>query len=516
MSAEPPPSLAPSAAPRKSRSLVALGGLIWLVAQTLGTRTASILSQILLARLLSPATFGAVGLVYGLTTIASALANFGVDTVLLQRHKTLPLWISPGFWTSAGLGLVGFAVTAAAAPFAAALYHSADFVPLALTFAVSIPLAAMTTVPTVLLRTQLNFRFVAIYNVAEFTALQIATVVLAWRGCGAFSFVIPTPVLALVRLLVFCNVAPFSLKRRFKLRQLFYLIENGFSVFTTKFIIQVISQGDYFILGLTATKAEVGLYYFSFKLSTQTVWLLVGNISNVIQPMLVKFSGRVQEQVSVTWNICRLMAFAAIPACFLQAFEAQSVIKICFGNKWLGAWPIVAILSIALGADAITWITGSFLQARKEYRRNLIYNLALAPLFFGLAYIGAHEGRAYGVAAIGTAIGVGLYYIIFGPTMAGLALARYGVRWSAIFGLFLRPAALAAAACAIAATDRLLPWPDSLLIVQVVLECAVWAVAYAVLLWMFDRNVLLDLVGRFLPDRHALRVRRLLSPRASV
>ncbi len=483
---------------------------MWLVVQTLGTRTASILGQIILARLLSPSTFGAVGLVYGLTSVASAVANFGVDTVLLQRHKTLHLWISPGFWTSAALGFVGFIATAAIAPFAGALYHSPDFVPLAVIFAISIPLTAMTTVPTVLLRTKLNFRFVAIYNVAEFTALQIMTVLLAWRGLGAFSFVIPTPILALARLAVFCGVAPFSLRRRFRLDQVLYLVRNGFSVFTTKFLIQIVAQGDYFVLGITSTKAEVGIYYFSFKLATQTVWLIVGNISNVITPMLVKFSGRVREQAAVTWNVCRLMAFAAIPACFLQALEAQSILKLFFGSKWLGAYPIVALLSIGLGFDAVTWITGSFMNARKEYGRNLLYNTAFAPLFFGLAYLGAREG-----AAVGTAAGVGLYYFIFGPAMAGLALTRYDVKWSAIVGLFLKPTFLAIAACALAAADRLVRWPGNLLIVQIVFECAVWGVAYVGLLAVFNRDVLLDVVGRFLPDRYAARVRQALAPRAA-
>jgi len=393
------------------------------------------------------------------------------------------------------------------APLAALLYHSSDFVPLTLICSIGIPLTAMTTVPTVLLRTKLNFRFVAVYNVAEFVAVQILTVVLAFKGFGPYSFVIPTPILAFVRLVVFCAVAPFSLKRRFRFTQVAYLIRSGSAVFTSKFLIQLISQGDYFVLGVTSTKAEVGLYYFSFKLATQTVWIVAGNISNVVAPMLVKFSGRVREQVAVTWSVCRLMAFVAIPVCFLQALESQSVIRIFFGGKWFGAFPIVAILSIGLGLDAVTWITAAFMNARKEYGRGLAYTAAFAPLFFALVYAGARLD-----GAIGVAVGVGVYYALYGPIMSGLVLSRYEVKWAAVLGLFVRPTLLAVAACAIAAADRLAPWPAVLLPVQVVLECVVWAGAYIALLALFNREVLLDVAGRFLPDRHATRVRKVLAP----
>jgi len=482
---------------RLSRSLVALSGIAWLTFQSLGSRVVSVLSQLVLAWLLSPATFGAVGLVYSLTTVISTAANFGIDTVLLQRHRTMHLWIAPAFWTSAVLGLAGLAATAALAPLAGALYQSPQFFSLAMIFAVSIPLSSLATVPTVLLRSRLNFRFVAIYNVIEFTALQVATVVLAWRGFGAFSFVIPTPVLALVRLIVFTSAAPYTLKRRFKLHQVGYLFTNGSAVFLSKIVITLVAQGDYFVLGLMADKTQVGIYYFSFRLATQSIWLIAGNISSVVSPMLVKFSGNVREQTAVTWNVCRLMAFTAIPACFAQGMLAEPLLRMLFGAKWIGAIPVVAVLSIGIGFDAITWITGAFLNARKEYGRGLIYYLAFTPLFFALVYVGARFG-----GAVGTAAGVAVYYAIMGPAMTLIVLHRYGIKGAAVANVFVRPTAYSIAALAAAAPLSLIAWPHGLLIVEIVLKLAIWVAVYLALMMRFNPEVLHDVAARFVPHKH--------------
>ena len=60
----------------------ALIGTSWLLVQNIGTRVISFGSQIVLAKLLAPSDFGNIGLALTVTTVASVIANFGVDDVL--------------------------------------------------------------------------------------------------------------------------------------------------------------------------------------------------------------------------------------------------------------------------------------------------------------------------------------------------------------------------------------------------------------------------------------------------
>jgi len=83
--------------PAGSLSRSPLVGTSWLLAQNVGTRAISFASQIVLAKLLVPGDFGAIGLALTVTTLASVVANFGVDDVLLQRQKSLRFWASAAF-----------------------------------------------------------------------------------------------------------------------------------------------------------------------------------------------------------------------------------------------------------------------------------------------------------------------------------------------------------------------------------------------------------------------------------
>src|SRR5947209_8355060 len=127
-------------------------GVAWLMVNGLSTRACTFISQILLALLLAPADFGSVGLAYTVTSVANALVDVGVGDVLLQRQRTIRLWSAPAFWINLALSSLGMLLVLVAAPFAAAAYHSNDLVGLVSILATGMPLAALSTIPTVMLR----------------------------------------------------------------------------------------------------------------------------------------------------------------------------------------------------------------------------------------------------------------------------------------------------------------------------------------------------------------------------
>ncbi|HUH11156.1 MAG TPA: oligosaccharide flippase family protein, partial [Brevundimonas sp.] len=83
-----------------------VGGVVWLLTQTLANRGVGILSQIALAWLLIPADFGQFGLALSIVLVVGPLTSFGVDDVLMQRSGKSRVWAAPAFWTGLVAGLV--------------------------------------------------------------------------------------------------------------------------------------------------------------------------------------------------------------------------------------------------------------------------------------------------------------------------------------------------------------------------------------------------------------------------
>src|SRR6185437_13458349 len=98
-------------------------GALWVLSQSAASRLVQVLAQIVLAWLLTPADFGKVSLALAVATTVGACFNFGLEDVLLQRHRAIPLWAATVFWLSLAIGFIGGLVLLLAAPIAALLYH---------------------------------------------------------------------------------------------------------------------------------------------------------------------------------------------------------------------------------------------------------------------------------------------------------------------------------------------------------------------------------------------------------
>jgi len=381
--------------------------------------------------------------------------------VLLQRQRTIGLWVTAAFWMTAVLGGAGFVLVLLAAPWAGAVYHSAELPGLITVLALAVPLGALATVPSVRLRADMRFRFLATYNMAEIVGLQGGAILLATLGAGAYSFAIPVPCLALVKLALFWSKAPSRTWPRLQQRHLGYLASKGSAVLAQRMITEAVGQGDYIILGLLATQSVVGAYFFAFRLAAQPIRMLAGSFQNVLFPALARLRTEPARQGQAALKAAQALGYAIMPLCFLQAALAGPLLHLVFGPKWANAVPLVQILSIGLAFDAISWIAGCLLAARAEFGLGLRYSLVLSPSFFILAYLGARLGAAEGVA-----LAVSAFYALVTPWYSWLVFRRLGVSLRGLASFYATPALAAAATIGVA-------YVGSTLVADDLLRCVV-------------------------------------------
>jgi len=428
--------LQPGTGPAQSLTRSTLIGVSWLVFQNFGSRAIGFAAQIVLAKILLPADFGILAVATTVTTVIGVIANFGVEDVLLQRPHSMRFWTRSAFIASLSLGIAGMLLVWAAAPLAAYAYAAPTLLTLLPLMATAMPLTSLSTVPAANLRAALNFRFPALYGSMEMLLTQALTIALALAGFGVFSFAIPAPIAAAVRAIVFWSVTRPRLgpMRR---RQLRMMGSNSAAVFGSRMLTIMVGQGDYFVLGLLASKSVVGAYFFAFSLAIQPIRMIAGNFSTVLFPAFANIRNDPVRQTEAAVLASRITAFTVLPYCFLQAAVAQPLLRLVFGEKWDAAIPLIEILSIGLGFDAVSWIAGALLQARGEFRRAFIYSMVFFPIFFLLVGTGAVLGTAVGVATA-----VSLFYLFLAPVYSFLVFRTSGVSLRTLAGIYLPPTLL--------------------------------------------------------------------------
>ena len=422
------------------------------MAQSLSVRALTLASQLVLAWLLSPADFGAIGLANSVAALAAIVSNLGLDEVLLQRQRSVARWAASAFWMSLGLAFTGMILLLLASSTIAQAYHTPKLSGMIVILALSMPLGALSAVPLVKARADLKFSLIAVYNTSELGLLQISTIALAWTGFGVYSFVIPVPLLAIAKALVFWRYAPVSLTGRLRLVRFTYLARNGLTVFASRVITEAVGQGDYITLGLMTTDTIVGIYYFAFRLAAQPVRMLAGTFQNVLFPVLAQIRSDRPRQVASALHAAQALSYVVMPLCFMQAALADPALRLLAAPRWRGAIVLVQILSLGLPFDATSWMAGALLNARGEFQRALVFSCVLSPVFFLGVYLGARIDSALGVA-----VAVSLYYAVVTPIYSMMVFRAIITPWRLASNLFGTPALLAGGSMGVAYAVSLVP-----------------------------------------------------------
>lgn len=241
-------------------------------------------------------------------------------------------------------------------------------------------------------------------------------------------------------------------------------------------IIAVIGQGDYVVLGLLASQGVVGAYYFGFRLAAQPLWMLAGNFSGVLFPVLVQLRSDPRRQGEAALKASKLLSYCVIPLGVMQATVAGPLVTIAFRQKWASSVPVIELLSIGLALDAVYWVVGSLLTARGEFRDGLRYLLLQLPVFFALVTTGAVLGQAVGVAW-----GVGLFYAITQPVYVCTVFRKVGVGTRQVLSLYLRPTGCALVAVGAGLGVSMVPVLAAAPLAQVVVIGTIGSALYAAL-----------------------------------
>jgi len=416
----------------------AIYNFVWMLGQALAGRASGLISQLVLAAILSPSDFGIIGLAYTITNIVSSVLNVAVDDIILQRKQSLHLWLGPALWISLSLSSLTAIVVLAFSPFAASFFDSREILVILIVLSVSMPINGLATVPNIILRSKTNYKFIALVGTSEVMSLAVMTISFAYIGAGAYSFVFPVPIIAAFKSAILWYKVRDSFDLRPHRKRWKYLFGKTTALFSTKALISFISQGDYLILGVFASKEVVGGYYFAYRLAAQPLLMLASNISSVLLPELINLKSDETRQNSYAFHASLLLSYSIMPVAFIQAAAAEPLISALFQKKWLMSVPIIQILSIGLAFDAISWIAGSLLSSKGKFSLLLIYISFQVPVFFIFVSVGA-----YFYSALGVAWAVFAFYVLTQPIFIWRVYASSNLGFSEVAAVYLKPAMIA-------------------------------------------------------------------------
>lgn len=483
-------------------------GFAWLLLQTLSVKLATVVGQILLAWLLAPKDFGLIALAYSVVTFIAIFQSSGLREILIQREREFPVLAAPAFWLSLVIGTVVSAMIVGSAPWAARVYNQPELPGLLVVLAVFTFISNLENIPTAQLQNQMRFRALSTLGIFQGVSQISLSVILAALGFGAYSFLLPLPIIALIKVGVLWSLARPPLSWNFGLGYWPSLIKSSGLLIGASFFIGINVHGASIVLGLFHTAGVVGIFFFAYHLAQQVQTLLALNLAHVLLPSFSKLQENPIRQYTAFLRANKLLMILGAPASFLVAASADPGVRLVFDPRWIDAIPVVQALAIGTAFTITTIVTLSFLKAQGRYQFHLWISMFRALLFLGLVTAAAARG---GALAVGIAAAIAM--MIYSPSMMYASIRRAGLGWRHVWNVYAAPIGSGAFACglAVAAANLVPATIAGENFVRVTVTIAVSGMLYVPFIWLTAREEWEDLLGRvmsFLPQKW----QRVMSP----
>ena len=427
-------------APRTLSSRAA-GGFLWMLFQTLGSKLVGLVAQIFLARLLEPKDFGLVAIAYMVLAIPSMLRQSGIGQILVQKGPRLERWGSSAFWLDLALGALSTAVMLGLAPIAARAYHTPELFGLISLVASAAFFNSAMVLPTAILNRDLRFREMAAVGMGYNFLAAALSVLFAYCGLGAYSFVLPLPIcLALRCVVLFCLTRP-RIRWGPQPHRWRALAPDSLRMLSAGFFAVITVQFDVFSLSLFDRKSAVGQYAFASNLSGQVLTLMAINLGSVLFPVLSKIANDAPRQTAAFLRACRALALIGIPLCLGEALLARPGVRVVFGAKWHVAAMLLSVLACAAAIKLVGGSAGSLLLAQGRYHTNMVWAIINAVAFCAAVFCGAFFGGATGVAAASL-----ISALLVSPALVWQTVRVGGGNWRDVSRVYVPPVIISAVA----------------------------------------------------------------------
>jgi O-antigen/teichoic acid export membrane protein len=406
MSSGPTP---PTPAPDPPSETQAIQRRIRLGALALGARSVlqqltTLVANVYLARVLTPADYGVFAIVQFAMQFFVVFGDVGLGPSLVQKKETPKQEeLSTVFWFQLGLSLTVLAVIFVAAPFVLRLWpglpRGTEWLlrGLALTFLFTV----LKVVPSLLLERNLRFGRISMIEFFGTVTFYATAVILAARGANAASLVLASVAQAgfvAITLNLVQRWRPSFVFDRAALRGMLRFGVN----YQGKVVMSLVNSSVTPLVG-GIRLGEYGLGIVNF--AHNTAWFPVQLVYIMGRVSFPAFSRLQHDQKALAAEIERTIVVCATATLFFVGLclgIGPRFVDIIYSAKWLPAFPALYVYSLAIAIGFLSPIVASALDALG--RPQIVFRLSMAwsvinwvsvviatefartPLAFGLGY----------------------------------------------------------------------------------------------------------------------------------
>jgi polysaccharide biosynthesis protein len=350
-------------------------GVLWGVIEKFATLATGFIITLVLARILTPADYGLVNMIYIFTVLGTVLLDGGFGQALIQRKNVTRLDASSVFYINLTLSIIIYLVLYFTAPLIASFYKQPSLLLISRVVFTTIPISALCIVQHNLLTKELKVKELTYVSILSSLVSGIIGIWLAYCGFGVWSLVYQTVILQIVRTIAlwwFSDWRPclsFSIKF---IRSIWSFSMNLLGVFTLASVFQNIYT---LIIGRLYNVNEVGYYNQAFRMQSVASNAIMSSIQRVAFPAFAKFQDDYQTLQRTYKRVMLMTMYVYFPFMMSLIVVSTELFDVLLTSKWLPSVPMFCLLCVAESLYPLNNINSSVLKAVGKGHDYLVLNI---------------------------------------------------------------------------------------------------------------------------------------------
>lgn len=324
----------------------AISGIAWNGIERLGSSLFLFISNIILARLLSPNDFGCIGMLMVFIGLSDAIVDGGFGSALIQKKHPTQVDYSTIFFWNILLSVLMYAALFCTAPVVADFYSIPLLKDVLRIQGLVLIFNAFSLIQINVLKKQIAFKRIAKINLSGVLIGTVLGIICAYCGCGVWSLAIKVVTTAVISCLMYWFTTIWRPIKAFSWQSFRELFHFGGFMFLISIVMSIYSNIIQLIIGKHFSAMTLGYYTQARKMEDLPRSSFASVVTNVIFPVFSSFQDDLKKVKSAAQLCTKGIAYINFPLMILLFVIARPLFLLLFTEKWEQAIPYFQILCI--------------------------------------------------------------------------------------------------------------------------------------------------------------------------
>lgn len=322
-------------------------GFLWSFLENASLQGIRFLIGILMARLLSPADYGMVGMLTVFIVISDLLINSGLGSALTKLQDRTEKDFSTAFYFNVVMGVGLYFLLYSVSPYISEFYKLPLLTDLAKIIALSLLFNSFSVVPNAILQINLRFRTISFVSIITAILSGLSGLYFAYHNFGVWALVYSTIIGNAGRVILLYSVTRWYPKTFIFIKSLRRMLSYGVKLLLSTLIDAIYTNIYPLVIGRVYTADTLGYYSRAQGYSNLPSSTLTMMINKVCFPTFCKQSANFESLIDFYKRIMNNVALFVFPLMFLLMALAKPLVVVLISSKWLPCVPYLQILCLA-------------------------------------------------------------------------------------------------------------------------------------------------------------------------